>query len=233
MSELDDLGLKHNCDKSSRDRRRDLSAPEGSQTPGHDYLRKYEFFMSRFRDKDTHLLELGIGPDWNMGASLKIWQDYFTSAGTRFTISDINPNARDFASDKVTIEVGDLGERAFLQSLAAGRYDVIIDDASHFWDHQIIGFEALFPAVTEGGVYIIEDIQTSFAPARRKYANGSSRDAYEYFSTLASLVTGGGNAHPINENAQSREALLGYARQIDSVTFIRHSCIICKAGYYK
>jgi len=72
---LDELGIKFNCDKSSFNRTR---GETNKTNPRHDYLCKYEYFIKRFRYKpDFRLLELGIGPDWNMGASLKIWLDYF------------------------------------------------------------------------------------------------------------------------------------------------------------
>ena len=41
-------------------------------------------------------------------------------------------------------------------------FDVIIDDGSHLNQHQIFTFETLYPFVKDGGVYVIEDVQTSY-----------------------------------------------------------------------
>jgi hypothetical protein len=38
----------------------------------------------------------------------------------------------------------------------------INDDGSHIPEHQLLSFNILFPKLCEGGVYIIEDIETSY-----------------------------------------------------------------------
>lgn len=43
-----------------------------------------------------------------------------------------------------------------------GPFDIIIDDGSHQNDHQIESFEYLFPKLKAGGIYIVEDIHTSY-----------------------------------------------------------------------
>ena len=52
-----------------------------------------------------------------------------------------------------------------------GGWDVVIDDGSHLPYHQIVTFAALFPFVRPGGLYIIEDVETSYfdAPSAKIY----------------------------------------------------------------
>jgi len=232
MSELtlDELGLRYNCDKSSLGR---VKGDGEKRSSGHDYLRKYEFFVERFRYRDgVRLLELGIGPDWNMGASLKIWKDYFQQDDFTVKMVDINPNALRFEGKRIEIDIGDLGNVQFLKRLASDEYDIIVDDASHFWGHQIQGFIHLFPALQPGGVYIIEDIHTSFGPLRDRYSEGYEMDAYEFLSGIAALVTGRGRAHPFANKVRKDDRVAKLAKAIDSITFIKHSCIICRSTYY-
>ena len=40
--------------------------------------------------------------------------------------------------------------------------DLVIDDASHDSLHQKIAFETIFPFLSAGGIYIIEDIEHSY-----------------------------------------------------------------------
>jgi hypothetical protein len=40
--------------------------------------------------------------------------------------------------------------------------DFILDDGSHIPEHQIMSFNILFDLVKDGGIYIIEDIETSY-----------------------------------------------------------------------
>ncbi len=46
--------------------------------------------------------------------------------------------------------------------LQDNRYDIIIDDGSHVPQHQIISLACLLPALNPGGLYIIEDLETSY-----------------------------------------------------------------------
>lgn len=46
-----------------------------------------------------------------------------------------------------------------------GPPDIIIDDGSHMNAHVITAFELLFPLLREGGIYAVEDLQTSYWPS--------------------------------------------------------------------
>ena len=39
---------------------------------------------------------------------------------------------------------------------------VIIDDGSHLPSHQLLSLETLWPALAPGGLYIVEDVETSY-----------------------------------------------------------------------
>ena len=45
-----------------------------------------------------------------------------------------------------------------------GSLDIIIDDGSHINNHVINTFKLLFPKLKIGGIYVIEDTQTSYWP---------------------------------------------------------------------
>ena len=52
----------------------------------------------------------------------------------------------------------------FLKSLADqyGPFDIVIDDGSHAPAHQVASLTALWPHVKVGGVYLVEDLHTSY-----------------------------------------------------------------------
>jgi len=176
---LDEIGIRHNTDKASH---------------GHDYLRRYETHLIRFRNLPITLLELGVGPKANMGKSLLTWKDYFP-LGVVVGV-DIRPDASSIAQNRISIEVGNCGNPLFLGSLAQKyRPHIIIDDASHNWSHQMLAFEALWPSLKPGGVFIIEDLHTSFPPLTEKaYADCPIR-ASDYFLYFAALTLSAGNCH--------------------------------------
>lgn len=65
----------------------------------------------------------------------------------------------------MTIVSGDQSNCADLQSLAlriATKIDVVIDDGSHHPYHQLRTFLFLFPYLPPGGIYVIEDVETSY-----------------------------------------------------------------------
>ncbi|MGH1575237.1 class I SAM-dependent methyltransferase [Methylobacterium sp. P31] len=114
------------------------------------------------------LLEIGIGgyedPDAG-GSSLKLWRDYFLE-GHIYGL-DIFPK-NGLEEDRIHIIQGsqvdarDLAK--VLDAPAGARYDIIIDDGSHDNKHVILTFEMLFPHLNSGGIYVIEDVQTSYWP---------------------------------------------------------------------
>jgi hypothetical protein len=85
-----------------------------------------------------------------------MWRDYFPYA--RLIGFDID----DFGSVSLSncrILQGDMSSREDLSQLfALGPFDIVIDDASHASAHQQIALACLFPHVTPGGLFFIEDL---------------------------------------------------------------------------
>jgi len=138
-------------------------------TKWHHYFEIYEHHLSRFRGTSATIVEIGV----YQGGSLQMWREYF-GPDVRLVGVDVNPECSQFADSKTEIIIGDQGDRAFLGRLREqlGAVDVVIDDGGHFMEQQIISFEELFPAVKDGGVYLCEDLHTSYWPA---YGGGTRR----------------------------------------------------------
>jgi len=54
--------------------------------------------------------------------------------------------------------------RAVLEAVGPGPIDLVVDDASHFYDQTAASFDILFPRLRPGGIYFIEDWAWSFNP---------------------------------------------------------------------
>ena len=68
----------------------------------------------------------------------------------------------------------------------------MIDDGPHLWDMQILTLQHLFPVLRPGGVYIIEDLHTSFGPEEAKLHRGTSEvSTFAYIQSLLPGLTGG------------------------------------------
>jgi hypothetical protein len=125
------------------------------------YTQVYDRLLAAHRDAPLRLLEIGL---YN-GGSLRMWREYLPNA----TLHGIDIDERTLAyQDEIPntqvrlVDQGDVGAlRAFVAELGGG-YDFIVDDGGHFMEQQIVSFEVLFGQVTAGGVYVIEDLGTSY-----------------------------------------------------------------------
>ena len=109
--------------------------------------------------RPLRLLELGV----SHGGSLQLWRKFLGPQAIIFGI-DIDPLCRPLDTPDLPVRIGSQGDPKFLKAVVAemGGLDVVIDDGSHIAVHQRASFDALFPQLTEGGLYIIEDTQTSY-----------------------------------------------------------------------
>jgi len=133
------------------------------------YFEIYDRHFSRFRGTDVHVVEFGVA----QGGSLQMWKSYFGPACRVFGV-DINPECKRVEEDRIQVFTGDQEDRAFLRSLARRlpKIDIVIDDGGHTMKQQIATFEELFPRVAANGVYLCEDLITSYWP---DYGGGLKR----------------------------------------------------------
>lgn len=125
------------------------------------YFDIYERHFSRFRGTEVQVVEFGV----HQGGSLQMWKHYF---GPRCRILgvDINPACKQVEEHQIEVLIGNQEDRRFLRSLAqrVPRIDILIDDGGHTMRQQIATYEELFPRLHPNGVYLCEDLHTSYWP---------------------------------------------------------------------
>lgn len=123
------------------------------------YFDAYDHHFSRFRGKKVKVLEIGVFH----GGSLQMWKNYFGDQAEIIGV-DINPICKIFEEDQITVYIGNQEDRSFLSKLKKiiGEVDIIIDDGGHYMNQQIVSFEELYPIVSENGIYLVEDLHTSY-----------------------------------------------------------------------
>ncbi len=200
---------------------------------GDGLLRKYEHFISRIRSKpQVRMLELGAGPDNNIGASMRCWKSYF-NADAELHVADIKESSSVLSSEGFHVHVCDLGSPEALAMLATLEWDLILDDASHFWSHQKMAFQYLFGSVKSGGIYIVEDLCTSFGSdyAASYNVNNESIDPVAYFFALARRAMAPWCSLEVINNSsivQLSESENALALQLDMISVMENSCIMVK-----
>lgn len=219
MSILNEIGLKHGTDKSSRI---------------HNYLAKYEKYLPFERSDNIKILEIGVLD----GASLKVWEEYFYNS-TIIGI-DINSDAKKYQSGRIIIEIGSQFDYNFLKYVSEkhGQFDMILDDGSHINEHVIFSFKNLFNSVKKGGVYVVEDACTSYWPDYGGATNGFNT-TISFFKTIVDEVNFFGEFNWMGPNAHSRDdnSLLKQFRDrgdshigldIESINFLNSIILINK-----
>jgi hypothetical protein len=132
----------------------------------HFYTPHYITHFHKFKNNKINLLEIGVGGYDNPhsgGNSLRMWKRYF-SKGNIFSIDIYD---KTFLEEKrIKIFKGSQIDKLFLSEVVKqiSELDIIIDDGSHINNHVIETFNILFPFLKEGGIYVIEDTQTSYWP---------------------------------------------------------------------
>jgi SAM-dependent methyltransferase len=124
----------------------------------HNYVELYEKFFSPVRNQAKRVLEIGV---WR-GDSLRLWEEYFPSA--RIFGIDINDSSR-YNTERIITAIADQANREQLGQFIEAHgsdFDIVIDDGGHTMEQQQTSFGFLFPHVRPGGIYIIEDVHTSF-----------------------------------------------------------------------
>lgn len=197
---LNEIGVEAGTDKS---------------TLTHCYLDNYEKYLAPLRDKEFVLLELGVGN----GSSIKMWREFFPNA--KVYGIDINP---DCAGEGIFI--GSQTDTDFLNNVLSqiGTPTVLIDDCSHEGKLTIETFKYLFPKISDGGLYFVEDCATFYNNhySGEFESNGRSR-VYNFFTDLAYHVDIAGRgmtgnvAYALTVENQNFDAVPEYSRILESI----------------
>ena len=123
------------------------------------YFDAYHRHFEQFRGKSVVVVEFGV----SQGGSLQMWRDYFGDQATIYGV-DIDERCADLGGPGTHILIGDQEDREFLRSVGerTGPIDVLIEDGGHTMGQQLATFEEMYPLVKEGGVFLIEDLHTSY-----------------------------------------------------------------------
>lgn len=128
----------------------------------HSYLPVYEEILAPYRHTAKNVLEIGL---FN-GASMLLWEQYFTNAKIHGIDCDEQPHGG-LADLRPMIKEGthhihiiDATSELDIQKEFRGMlFDVIIDDGNHNALSQLISYNILSKFLADGALYIVEDIQ--------------------------------------------------------------------------
>ena len=137
--------------------------------------------------------------------------------------------------DRLVVFEGDQSSDEDLNEFCSqygGEFDIIIDDGSHMQNDIINTFEFLFNKVKPGGIYIVEDMHTSYWKSFQGGYKGKNTSV-EYFKTLIDYINfyhirDDFNVVKIQKHLLNQEYIDKYAPWIKSITFLDGVVVIKK-----
>lgn len=125
----------------------------------HGYTEFYQPFFEKY--SNPNILEIGT----YLGRSAKMFEEFYDGDCKIYTCDIIDSKER--INDVKTAEYLYVDEGrgdslfALKDKLKGIKFDIIIDDASHVWEHQFNGLTALHDMLSDDGIYILEDLHYS------------------------------------------------------------------------
>jgi hypothetical protein len=177
ISSLCELGSKYGTDKS----------PLYDNQLRHSYTMLYDFMFSKIKYENIKLAEIGV---WE-NASVKSFRDFFPNA-TIYGFDNLdyiieqskNDNIRNTHYFYMDCEKPETIINSFENS--GGEFDIIIDDGSHVFEHQINLILNSVRYLKVGGVLIVEDI---FKSINEDDFNKKLEPIKKYFDSITFIET--------------------------------------------
>jgi len=209
--DLAELTQRHGTDKGPASVTRSSVLRRKHTLSGKGYTATYGRFFAEMRDQPIRLLEIGV----DRGASIPVWEDFFPSA--KLSAIDIDAKCKRYETDRTRIYIGDQTDPDFLQSVSAqsGPFNVIIDDGGHMMQHHYVSLTTLWPLLSPGGLYFVEDLHTAY----QAEFGGGYRSEESTVERLKHLIDG----FQVGDVPRVVEDLAG-------IWFAKSICVLVKAG---
>lgn len=129
------------------------------------YLGVYDRHFKKFIGKKPRILEIGSAG----GGSLEMWNYYFDKECDIYGI-DINfaclKIPEKLGAENISITIGNQEDRDFWKNFLKDKqkFDIIIDDGGHTMKQQIVTFQEVYDHISDDGVFLCEDLHTSYYP---------------------------------------------------------------------
>ena len=154
------------------------------------YTGFYNLILNHLINKNCHVAEIGI----EKNASTKMWRQYFNNASIDCYEIDkekINLGLKDKLK-KVKYHFIDVRSKKIINNQFQKnkkKYDLIIDDSTHLFDHKINIIFGVYKFLKPGGILIIEDIYRIKKGYEEEKYYEKLKKIKKYFSYIAFIET--------------------------------------------
>ena len=157
-----------------------LMQKHGSDKAEHGYCEFYERRFAPFRESATAVMEIGV----YRGASLRAWLEYFPNAHIYGIDDGAWQKKWDLGTgqERATVLLSDQSSRGALACVTSRlpeQMDLVLDDGGHTMWGQQVSLGTLIHTVKPGGLYVVEDLFSSFQTIMAyRNRDGSVAQAY-------------------------------------------------------
>jgi len=134
----------------------------------HKYHHLYSHYLPKWTHQNTGaFLEIGLGCNmgYGPGESGKIWTKLFKNVHfVEYDQKCVQKFADVIKESNYGVFVGDQANITFLEEIkytVSTTFDIVIDDGGHYNNQIVVSFLSLWPSVSIGGAYFIEDFGES------------------------------------------------------------------------
>lgn len=205
INKMEKIGRKYKTDKITH----------------HKYHEIYDFFLKSYYEKQGSILEIGISGQNSLKMLLELFPNAFIY-GIDIGIQLNGSRHNVFKCDQSNIN--DLFN--VKEKIKSKNIFFINDDGSHIPEHQLLTFNTLFPILCEGGIYIIEDIETSYWTKNGLYGY-KTRYGYKHPDSIIEIFKD--VIDSINsEFSKITKCRVNHLQFISNITFSKNCIIITK-----
>ena len=174
-TDLCEIGKKYNSDKS----------PHNPNKHRHAYTGIYHFLFHKIKDEKLNIAEIGVYKNEGM----KMFREYFKNANLYGYEKKLNyiENAKKDKLHNVKYFQMEVNEPSNIREgleKCTDKFDIIIDDSSHMFDHQINIIKNSIAYLKKGGYLIVEDIFNNVKIHDEKHYYKELEEYKCYFSEI-------------------------------------------------
>jgi glycosyltransferase involved in cell wall biosynthesis len=180
VSNLCEIAMQFNSDK----------CPYSKETTSghrHPYTPVYDTLFSSLRTQSINIAEIGI----EKNDSINIWRKYFPNAdiygfeyNEQYLQEAINQNLSNVYYEKIDVKDANNIRKTF-QTINK-KYDILIDDSTHFFEDQIRVIQNSIEYLNDGGILVVEDI---FRNRSEEDYQRELQGILKYFSSATFMTT--------------------------------------------
>jgi len=193
------------------------------------YFENYDFHFGQLdREKKYNILEIGV----QNGGGLWTLKEYFPNSSITGLDIDIECKQHEDKNNDVEVFSGCQMDEDLLEKIhqARGPFDIIIDDGGHTTKQQKTSFLKLFPLMNNNGIYVIEDLCTSYWLS---FSGGQTEETtMDFLKQLSSKMTSRWASRSLNYASGGSNFAEGktdyFDNNVASVHFYDSICFIYK-----